>query len=438
MKCAVITPIGPGHQDRYAGCRESIEAAWEQGRGRFDGLELLPMWDSEGCHGRSARRNDGIARAGELGCDWIFFLDADDRMDPAAFTRVAPHLDAYDALWGTIYESSAEGAPPTRRAGQPARLDRLEQLLLTDPALSLQMGHFVRTGVAAAIGFDPALDVGEDFKYYLALWSAYRCVKLDSPLFINVRGHHSHGPRAGNGGQWRAAVQAEILRAMAGRDLIAEVVCEGVPARFAITDPFDTVQSAQCRGHFFEQGELTELRRWVPAAASIAEIGANVGNHLVFYAQHLAPSRLYPVEPNPASLAVLSRNIALNQLEPLIDPRGLGVAVGRAEGRGAMMLPEAHNLGAARVVAGDAVPVRRLDQLFAATRIDFLKIDVEGWELDALEGAEELIERCRPSIYIEIWNDNLWPFEAWCRRHGYQGRWMVPCVNAVNFFISPD
>ncbi|MEO0036188.1 MAG: hypothetical protein RLZZ501_2211 [Pseudomonadota bacterium] len=438
MKCAVITPIGPGHQHRYAGCRESIEAAWEQGAGRFDALELLPMWDCEGQHGRSSRRNDGIARARELGCEWIFFLDADDLMVADAFQRVAPLLDGHDAVWGAIWEIPPEGGAPAPRPGQPAQIDGFDALLRTDPALSLQMGHFVRAEVAAAVGFDPDLDVGEDFKYYLALWSSRRCVKLDAPLFINVRGRHSTGPRAADGGQWRAAAQAQILRALAGRDLIAEVACDGVAARFAIADPFDTVQSAQCRGQFFEQGELTELRRWVPAGAAIGEIGANVGNHLVFYAQHMDPARLYPVEPNPASLTLLHRNVALNRIDGLIDPRGLGVAVGRAAGRAALALPEAHNLGAARLVAGDTVPVCRLDALFADTRLDFLKIDVEGCEIDALEGAAGLIERCRPAIYIEIWNDNLWPFESWCRRNGYQGRWMVTYVNAVNFFIAPE
>jgi len=438
MKCAVITPIGPGHQDRYASCRESIEAAWAQDQGRFDSLELLPMWDTEGLHGRSARRNDGIARARTLGCDWIFFLDADDLMFPTAFASASPFLDSHDAIWGTIYEGDPAQGTGAVRPGQPERLETLDHLLLTDPFLSLQMGHFVRTEVAEAVGFDAAMDVGEDFKYYLALWSSRRCRKLDTPLFINIRGAHSTGPRSGHGGQWRQAVQAQILAAMAGRECIAEVTCNGIAARFLIADPFDTVQSAQCRGKFFEQDELLELRRWLPAGAAIAEVGANVGNHLVFYARQMAPARLYPVEPNPASLALLRRNITLNGLDRLVDQRGLGVAVGRDPGYAGISLPEAHNLGAARMVAGGTIPVVPLDSLFANTWIDFLKIDVEGWELDALEGARALIERCRPAIYIEIWNRNLDPFKAWCERVGYQGRWMASYVNAVNFFIAPN
>lgn len=48
-----------------------------------------------------------------------------------------------------------------------------------------------------------------------------------------------------------------------------------------------------------------------------------------------------------------------------------------------------------------AVPVRRLDDLIGQARVDFVKIDIEGFEFPALRGASEMLRRCRPAILFE-------------------------------------
>ena len=57
MKCAVITPVGPGHADLYRECLQSIRDAVDHDRGPFDEIVPLALDDAEGKHGRSARRN---------------------------------------------------------------------------------------------------------------------------------------------------------------------------------------------------------------------------------------------------------------------------------------------------------------------------------------------------------------------------------------------
>jgi hypothetical protein len=213
MKCAVITPVGPGHEEDYEVCKGSIERAWAHGQGAFTDLEILPMWDLEGAHGRSARRNEGIAEARRLGCDWIFFLDADDLMNVSAFVEVVPYLDKYDAIWGAICENEYGSQRVSVRDGQLIRIETIDDILGSDPYLTLQMGHFVKAGYAAEIGFDVDMDTGEDFKYYLAMWRRRRCVKVPHVFFINRRGHHSQGVRSANGQQWRDAVEAQLEKA---------------------------------------------------------------------------------------------------------------------------------------------------------------------------------------------------------------------------------
>ncbi|MFZ5908198.1 MAG: FkbM family methyltransferase, partial [Nitrospirota bacterium] len=80
-------------------------------------------------------------------------------------------------------------------------------VLSSDPFVSLQMGHFVRTGAALATLFDESLDTGEDFDYYLRIWDTYRCIKVPLPFFYNRRGLHSLGPRSATGYHWRQRVE---------------------------------------------------------------------------------------------------------------------------------------------------------------------------------------------------------------------------------------
>ena len=212
MKCAVIIPVGPGHEFLYEDALDSACDAFASDRGPFLDLALLHIDDTRGERGRSAARNEGVAEAGRRGIEWIFFLDSDDVMLPQAFAAAAAYVEEYDAIWGQICCGDLHSDRFDLRPGQAAGIEGLEALLSHDPLLSLQMGHFVRTPAAAATPFDTRLDTGEDFDYYLRLWSRYRCIKITAPLFVNRRGAHSIGPRAATGREWRDAV-ARILAA---------------------------------------------------------------------------------------------------------------------------------------------------------------------------------------------------------------------------------
>lgn len=438
MKLGVITPVGPGHEEAYAACRQSVLDAWAYNPGPFTALELLPMWDLQGAFGRSRRRNDGIAAAQELGCDWLFFLDADDLMYAQAFEEAAPYLVDHDAVWGNICEMPYGRFDLVRlRGGQLKSTEDVDDILRTDPFFTLQMGHFVRAECAAAVGFDEAMNTGEDFRYYLQICERYRFIKAPCILFINQRGRHSQGPQAADGAQWREAVQREIRGAAARRELLAAVELDGKTARFRIANPFDVVQKALCRGQFFEQKELLALKDQVGTRKAIVEVGANVGNHLVFYALHMQPVRLYPFEPNPESVALLEANIRLNGLEDMVDRRGIGLGLGAADNSYRVVQEDANNLGAARLEEGGGIAVRRLDDLMPTEHADFIKIDAEGMEFEVLAGAAELIARCRPLIYVEVWNPSLPMLEDWLADHAYETLAEVKAVHAVNRLIGP-
>ena len=209
LRVAVVTPVGPGHADLYAQCRASVEAAWRHGRGPFTALSFVAVDDGVGSLGRSRARNLGIDRAVQEGADWLFFLDADDLMVAGAFDAVAPFVGDHDAVWGLILGLSPDATRPHLRIPQIIMMQTLDDLLLFDPFLTLQMGHFVRAPVAQAVRFDEARDAGEDFDYYLRLWTDHRCAKVAREFFINRHARRSTGPRAASAEEWGAAVRGQ-------------------------------------------------------------------------------------------------------------------------------------------------------------------------------------------------------------------------------------
>jgi FkbM family methyltransferase len=80
--------------------------------------------------------------------------------------------------------------------------------------------------------------------------------------------------------------------------------------------------------------------------------------------------------------------------------------------------------------AGETVPLATIDSL-GLQRCDFMKIDVEGMELDVLQGAKSTVERFRPRLYIE--NDHMEN-----RRHSSSicSRW-ITSVLAHTFSLCP-
>jgi glycosyltransferase involved in cell wall biosynthesis len=212
MNCAVITPIGPGHETLYSEARASVDKAVAFSKGPFENILHKAVDDTAGSLGRSAARNLAVREAAAANIDWIFFLDADDLLAPEAFERAAPLMQDRDAIWGAICEQTFGAETCTLRAKQTAPLRNIIDILKTDPFYSLQMGHFVRTSVAQATPFSTELNAGEDFDYFLRVWTNYRCAKIAAPLFINRRGCHSQGPKSATGADWRANVGRIMLK----------------------------------------------------------------------------------------------------------------------------------------------------------------------------------------------------------------------------------
>jgi FkbM family methyltransferase len=442
--CAVITPVGPGHAALFEqSCAPSVAQAKGWSLGPFSEVRHYVMDDTEGRHGRSNRRNDALRRAVEEGVEWVYFLDADDLMTPNAFEafgRVIAAEPELEAVWGLIVTLDA-GGEPALREGQPERLDTIEQFLAVEPFNAVQIGGFIRTEAAARYGFDAAMDTGEDYRLYGQLWRNHRCAKRPEIFFVNQRGQHSTGPRAATGRDWTESVTRQWRALLAEVPVWAEFDDGQGPVRMRLTNPADLIQHSYLRGQFFEAESLAKLKALVKVPRPrIVEVGANIGNHVVWYARHLDAERIYPVEPNPEALRLLDANIAANGIEARIDRRGMGLGAGAGEGRFVAQTDNADNLGATRLVAAadGGIETRSLDALMGEERVDFIKIDAEGMELDVLEGASALIARDKPVIWVEVLKPNIMGFvQTWCRKAGYRVVDSTGYHNTVDYFAIP-
>ena len=64
LRCAVITPVGPGHLETFKNfCAPSVEIARQFKKGPFDEIQHFPIYDLDGEVGRSASRNLGVKTA---------------------------------------------------------------------------------------------------------------------------------------------------------------------------------------------------------------------------------------------------------------------------------------------------------------------------------------------------------------------------------------
>lgn len=148
------------------------------------------------------------------------------------------------------------------------------------------------------------------------------------------------------------------------------------------------------------------------------DIGANFGYYSHLIARHGGPNAvIHAFEPNPRSYAALCRIRDLNRFDNL-HPHAEAVAA--QAGEIDLETPPAGNEGIGRILAPGATlaPHRTVTRVKAVTlddvadregltRLDFVKIDVEGAEPGVLEGGRATLRRLRPRMLVEINPESL-------------------------------
>jgi FkbM family methyltransferase len=186
--------------------------------------------------------------------------------------------------------------------------------------------------------------------------------------------------------------------------------------------PKDLIQrEIVTKGNFFECDQLLQLNAVIPPQAVILDIGANIGNHAIYWATQLSARKVYAFEPVPETFRILERNVQLNGLEKNVvilqlavgdSNRSLTIATRPEDNIGGTELRRAEN-GRIQSITLDSFVVPE-------GKVDFLKIDVEKFECKVLSAAGEFLARYRPkAIFVEVVNENVLCVKQWMKKYRY-------------------
>jgi FkbM family methyltransferase len=144
------------------------------------------------------------------------------------------------------------------------------------------------------------------------------------------------------------------------------------------------------------------LRDFLSPGMNVIDVGANQGLYTTCLAELVNPGKVFAFEPEPMLFRQLVSNLSQNRINNVVCYE---TAVSKASGLLTLQTGKL-NLGDNRVVAqqvdpaGTTVKAAALDDLLAGETIHFLKIDIQGWEAQALAGARQLLERNRDIILM--------------------------------------
>jgi FkbM family methyltransferase len=155
-----------------------------------------------------------------------------------------------------------------------------------------------------------------------------------------------------------------------------------------------------------DRGVIGLLTRVLDIGSVFVDVGANVGIYTLAVARHLSRGggRVICFEPHPVNFARLREHIVLNGLDNITaEELGVSDAPGQLEVAGSE-----HPGNWTLLSQGPlrfTIALTTLDDYFAkhpVERLDAIKLDIEGVEPKAIQGARRTIERFRPVITFEI------------------------------------
>jgi FkbM family methyltransferase len=183
------------------------------------------------------------------------------------------------------------------------------------------------------------------------------------------------------------------------------------------TDPRDHIQKQILWYGFYEKKYVLAWEKMMEPGKIVIDIGANAGYYSLVASVKVHSGKVYAFEPNPVTYKMLLENIQLNNIKNIYP---LQLAVSSGEEEKDLFISDIDNTGMtglskAENFSGKTALVKTvsLDYWVAQNKIgkiDFIKIDIEGGELLALQGMKNIVQFMRPGIFIECSDELLQRF----------------------------
>jgi len=162
------------------------------------------------------------------------------------------------------------------------------------------------------------------------------------------------------------------------------------------------------------------IAKCVKPGGVVYDIGANVGFYSLIASRKVGSTgRVIAFEPSPRNLRFLYQHLALNSIANVTV---LDLAVTDIEGETEFFVGKDPRIS--RITVGGDIRVRTttLDRLIETLPPpDLIEMDIEGTEYSALRGAEQLLRKSNPVIFLSTHGRDI--HRACCevlRRHGYK------------------
>lgn len=187
------------------------------------------------------------------------------------------------------------------------------------------------------------------------------------------------------------------------------------------------------RGVPFEAAELAWARATLPAGGVFVDVGANIGAFSINLLRGTTGTRGVALEPVARTFDSLASNTARNGLADRLTTTH--AAVGSEAGEVLMTSGlNAANHVVPRVRSTPSAGEERVRQVtlddvvagMATDRVDLLKLDVEGFELNVLAGAEATLARHAPYVLMEVETE-------WASRYDYDPRRIFDLMDAHGY-----
>ncbi|MBL76907.1 MAG: hypothetical protein CL763_08305 [Chloroflexi bacterium] len=165
----------------------------------------------------------------------------------------------------------------------------------------------------------------------------------------------------------------------------------------------------------YEELEAKIMEEKIKAGSIVVDVGANIGLHTLNMARITnIDGKVFAFEPDPSNFKILEKNIQMNNYENIVSEQK---AVG--QGHGETTLYQSDHPGMHRIYPQSEkskgeiqVELTNLDKYFndlgLTDQIDFIKIDVEGFEFSVLKGMKEILENNKQiKILFEFMPENV-------------------------------
>lgn len=159
-------------------------------------------------------------------------------------------------------------------------------------------------------------------------------------------------------------------------------------------------------GVLFEKFILSYVRQFIDPTKNILDVGANIGVHSVVYSNYLTTGQVYAFEPQKVVYDILLQNIDINNC-PNVTTFNIGLSDTSSTLFMNAYYDGKENQGAFSIcnetehMKGIYIECKKADDL-NLQNIGYVKIDVEGHELQTLKGMKNILIQNKPAILIEV------------------------------------